>query len=225
MTTISSVVSGYASACLSRTASTGQSLQAGRQEEDNPLKKLFASIDSDGDGSLSGSELSAALSSQEQDAQIDIDGLLGLLDQDGGGSVSESEFAQALAPPPPPPPEEGQAPDLQSLLSGLDTDGDGLSGQEELAAASDSDQASELIALLDLDGDGSLGLEELAEGLRAERAPPPPPEDATADSGTQDDATRQAYASLLQLAIDQYRNTGSSAYAVGSTGSQLDLAA
>lgn len=107
---ISGIGSGYSSYYGSASAIKGNSSNSGSisgSDDDNPLKKLFSKLDSDGDGSISKSELttaaSAASDSQDSDAasgDIDVDKLLGMLDQNGDGSVGESEFASVFAPPP-----------------------------------------------------------------------------------------------------------------------------
>lgn len=143
---ISGIGSGYSSYYGSASAIKGNCSNSGSadqsisgSDDDNPLKKLFSKLDSDGDGSISKSELttaaSAASDSQDSDAasgDIDVDKLLGMLDQNGDGSVGESEFASVFAPspagegqgsgeglasskgsdgrlPPPPPPKPGAA--------------------------------------------------------------------------------------------------------------------
>ncbi|KUM43085.1 EF-hand domain-containing protein [Pseudomonas sp. EpS/L25] len=111
---ISGIGSGYSSYYGSASAIKGNCNSSGRadsgisgSDDDNPLKKLFTKLDSDGDGTISKSELttaaSAASDSQDSDAasgDIDVDKLLGMLDQNGDGSVGENEFASVFAPPP-----------------------------------------------------------------------------------------------------------------------------
>ncbi|MDT3722207.1 EF-hand domain-containing protein [Pseudomonas oryzihabitans] len=111
---ISGIGSGYSSYYGSASAIKGNGNSSGSvdsriggSDDDNPLKKLFTKLDSDGDGAISKSELataaSAASGSQDSDAangDIDVDKLLGMLDQNGDGSVGENEFASVFAPPP-----------------------------------------------------------------------------------------------------------------------------
>ncbi|GEM_PF-5594708 len=211
MNTIGSAGSGYGTLYAATQAT--DSRKAGRSDEQDPLKQLFGALDSDGDGSLSASELSAALSSSGGGAstEIDIDGLLNLLDQDGGGTVSESELAQAFAPPPP---RTGGA-DMPSLPSGLNSEGDDALGVDALDVAGDSDQASQLLVLLDTDEDGTLSLQELQEGLQPQD---PPPSSGMPEAGD----GSQALEALVQMAMGRYRETAS---ATSTPASQLHIAA
>ncbi|MGE6320051.1 EF-hand domain-containing protein [Pseudomonas oryzihabitans] len=109
---ISGIGSGYSSyyssaSAIKGTGATASGNGASGSEDGNPLKKLFGKLDSDGDGSISKSELTTAASAAsdtqtdtDESGDIDVDKLLGMLDQDGDGSVGESEFASAFAPPP-----------------------------------------------------------------------------------------------------------------------------
>lgn len=109
---ISGIGSGYSSyyssaSAIKGTATTASNSVVGGSDDSNPLKKLFSKLDSDGDGSISKSELTTAASAAsdtktdtDDSGDIDVDKLLGMLDQDGDGSVGESEFASAFAPPP-----------------------------------------------------------------------------------------------------------------------------
>ncbi|OAN26569.1 EF-hand domain-containing protein [Pseudomonas oryzihabitans] len=109
---ISGIGSGYSSyyssaSAIKGTATTASGNSVSGGEDDNPLKKLFSKLDSDGDGAISKSELTTAASAAsdtqtatDESGDIDVDKLLGMLDQDGDGSVGESEFASAFAPPP-----------------------------------------------------------------------------------------------------------------------------
>lgn len=119
------------------------------------IEDLFSSIDSDGDGSVSKTELKSfadSLSAQMQSA------LLGA--QESGG-------AQGAFGPPPPPPGEGKS--AADMMSEMDTDGDGSVSSDELKAFGEahgpklSDAASkaeEAFASADTDGDGKLSTEE-----------------------------------------------------------------
>ncbi|KTT57346.1 calcium-binding protein [Pseudomonas oryzihabitans] len=109
---ISGIGSGYSSyyssaSAIKGTGATASGSSVSGSEDGNPLKKLFGKLDSDGDGSISKSELTTAASAAsdtqtdtDESGDIDVDKLLGMLDQDGDGSVGESEFASAFAPPP-----------------------------------------------------------------------------------------------------------------------------
>jgi Ca2+-binding EF-hand superfamily protein len=115
------------------------------------LEDLFSSIDSDGDGSVSKTELKSfadSLSAQMQST------LLGA--QESGG-------AQGAFGPPPPPPGEGKS--AADMMSEMDTDGDGSVSSDELKAFGEAhgpksseraSKAEEAFASADTDGDGKL---------------------------------------------------------------------
>jgi Ca2+-binding EF-hand superfamily protein len=169
---------------------------------------MMAQADADGDGKISQSELASVLTSAtgSADSSADADEVLSALDTDGDGTISEEELIAGLeaqqeesrldesamgAMAPPPPPGAGQAGGgsgsqaASSLLSELDTDGDGqISAAEWAAAQSDSSSsgasgasgasstssaASDLFSTLDADGDGTVSGEELAAGLSSAR--------------------------------------------------------
>lgn len=128
-------------------------------------QKLFSKIDTDGDGSVTKAELtshftsgamSTLLNAQETSGADIADKIMGDADSDGDGALTAAEFAAAApkggpggahgpggagGPPPggPPPGGMGGTEDASSaasdLLSGLDTNGDGVLSAEELAAA------------------------------------------------------------------------------------------
>lgn len=136
-------------------------------------QKLFSRIDSDGDGSVTKTELtshfssasmSTLLSAQETSQADMVDKLMGAADADGDGALTSEEFAAAApkrgpggagGPPPGGPPPGGPPPgggagkteesssSASQLLSALDTDGDGVLSAEELAAAFGSTASSD----------------------------------------------------------------------------------
>ena len=90
-------------------------------------------------------------------------------DSEGAGSLSVDALTEAMSaeqsqrsegPPPPPPAEDDQS---QSLLSDLDTNGDGLVTLDEFMAGKPEDvtesQASQLFSLLDTSDTGSLSVQ------------------------------------------------------------------
>ena len=60
-------------------------------------KKLFAAIDSDGNGSISKNELKAVLMSQRQFSEEDFQSLWSLLDENSDGRISQAEFLNAMS--------------------------------------------------------------------------------------------------------------------------------
>jgi Ca2+-binding EF-hand superfamily protein len=150
-------ISGYSSySSVSSYFQTRSSTQSAEESGAGAsLEDLFSSIDSDGDGSVSKTELKSfadSLSAQMQSA------LLGA--QESGG-------AQGAFGPPPPPPGEGKS--AADMMSEMDTDGDGSVSSDELKAFGEAhgpksseraSKAEEAFASADTDGDGKLSSEE-----------------------------------------------------------------
>ncbi len=143
------------------------------------MGQLVSSLDQDGDGSLSAEEMNAAFASGTtsggDDAKTAVSDVIKSLDTDGDGKLSAAELAsglQAMAasgpasgPPPGPPPGGGSPADMAaSLVSGLDTDGDGKLSQDELAAAFGTQEASSADAATQTSG-GQKSIQELLFGL------------------------------------------------------------
>lgn len=139
--------------------------------------------DSDGDGLLSASEISSALSANApSDAPTDAsakmaEDIVSALDADGDGSLSTDEISSAIsnaasnrssahAMRGPPPGEAGGASGSSGVFESLDTNQDGVVSADEMAAADStgatdaSSAASDLIKAADQDGDGSLSGDE-----------------------------------------------------------------
>ncbi|RXT15675.1 calcium-binding protein [Rhizobium leguminosarum] len=154
-----------------------------------------AQLDSDGDGYVSKAEFVAARPSDvtEDHANTFFDSF----DSESTGSLSVDALAEAMSAqqsqrpggPPPPPVEDD---DLASLLSDLDTDGDGSISKDEFVAGRPSDvtedQAGTLFDSFDSEGAGSLSVDALTEAMSAEQSqrsegrPPPPAEDDQSQS-------------------------------------------
>ncbi len=155
------------------------------QSVDDLASSVVSAGDADGDGLLSASEISSALSANAPD---DAKGLgiedkmasdiISALDTDGDGGLSTTEIASAISsasessstqamrgPPPGPPPSDG-ASGSSGVFESLDTNQDGVVSADELAASGGSDStdasgaASDLIKTADQDGDGSLSGDE-----------------------------------------------------------------
>jgi len=111
-----------------------QSVDSGGSSGTNPASQLasdlFSSIDTDGDGVISKSELETAVTNAGGSTD-EADAFYAKLDPDNTGSVSESAFAQALQPPPPPPPS-----------SDSDTSGDSSDSSSSAASSSGSSSNS-----------------------------------------------------------------------------------
>ncbi|WP_055037025.1 EF-hand domain-containing protein [Blastochloris viridis] len=140
---------------------------AASNEEDTPISKLFSSIDSDGDGSLSADEFSTFVQSLGGSAE-DASELYSSIDSDGDGAVSEEELASALPPPPPPLAEDAAG----SIVSALDSDGDGALSKSELEAfatsvGGSSEEAESILEALDTDDSGTVSTAELTQRIQA----------------------------------------------------------
>jgi Ca2+-binding EF-hand superfamily protein len=183
-------------------------------------QQLFSQIDTNGDGSISQSELEQAVTAAGGTIQA-ADALYAQLDPNNTGSVSEQTFAQALQPPSPTGNSSqdaiasllqaaassgaaaGSPAQLaQTLFSQIDTNGDGSITQSELeqavtAAGGTTQAADALYAQLDPNNTGSVSEQTFAQSLQ-----PPSPSGNTA---------QDALASLLQPA--NASTTGTSAFA------------
>lgn len=155
------------------------------QSVDDVTNAVMEAGDADGDGKLTSSEISTALSAKasgQTDGQDDLAArIVAALDTDGDGSLSSSEIstaitnaasreseAQAMGGPrghhhgPPPAGGSVSASGSSGVFESLDTNKDGVVSAEELAAANSGDgasgtsAASDLIGAADQDGDGSL---------------------------------------------------------------------
>lgn len=159
------------------------------------LSQLFSSIDSDGSGGLSSSELQSFVDTMSKDTRgallsvqegatsetsstdatstTSASGMFSDIDADGDGSISEEElsgYMEANRPPPPPPPREGAR--------------EGSSAEAASASGSSASNASDLLASIDTDGDGSVSQSEVSSFLEANAPPPPPPPEASGSSST-----------------------------------------
>lgn len=122
-------------------------------DELNLSEETFSSMDEDGDGNLSSSEIQNSLSS--------------MLDNMKNQNTSPEEFGQLLSnmglEVPAPPPAMGGMPNTTQMASDIfsssDADEDGLLSIEELGIS------NEIFTSLDTDEDGSISEEELAQGL------------------------------------------------------------
>ncbi|UIK22072.1 EF-hand domain-containing protein [Rhizobium leguminosarum] len=149
------------------------------EDEDGGEGMDVAQLDSDGDGYVSKAEFVAARPSDVTEDQANT--LFGSFDSESTGSLSVDVLAEAMSA------QQSQRPggdDLASLLSDLDTDGDGSISKDEFVAGRPSDvtedQAGTLFDSFDSEGAGSLSVDALTEAMSAEQSqrsegPPPPP--------------------------------------------------
>lgn len=157
----------------------GMRCEGGGGERPNPVAALMSKVDGDGDGSISKSELEAALASVATDDTDDAaaaEALFAALDSDGDGAVSEDEVAQAMAPPrghhgpPPPPPGGSDEVSSDEIFSQLDANGDGVISQEEFAAATGQSTAASGTATAASEDDTTQSLLALLQGATGQQA-------------------------------------------------------
>lgn len=162
---------------------------------------LFSSIDGDGDGSVTQTELDDFMKAN----------------------------APAGGPPPPPPPDEAsensEGDPSSDLFAALDADQSGGVSETELsdflskASSSSSTDSSSLFGSIDSDSDGSITQAELQAYMQSQRPegpPPPPPSDVTNSdpttetsvsaigSSTSSSSSSSNLSSLLAAAIARY---------------------
>ncbi|MBB3301910.1 Ca2+-binding EF-hand superfamily protein [Rhizobium sp. BK226] len=165
---------------------------ASSEQQDGGADMDVAQLDSDGDGYVSKAEFVAARPSDVSEDQAGT--LFDSFDSEGAGSLSVDALTEAMSAqqseraegPPPPPPSDDD--DLASLLSDLDTDGDGQVSKAEFVAGRPSDvseeQAGTLFDSFDSEGAGSLSVDTLTEAMSAqqsERPEGPPPSSSDDD--------------------------------------------
>lgn len=169
-----------------------QTQSAQRPPTKPDAESMFATLDADGDGEVTSTELSAVFGSEDSDS---VTALMSSMDSDESGSISQSELsdsiesvlsqlreqASAQGMPPPPPPAEEE-------FAAMDADGDGSISVDELSSAfaaraeatgETGPSAEDFLARFDSDGDGALSEAELAE---AHQPPPGPPPEAASES-------------------------------------------
>ncbi|MCI8212918.1 calcium-binding protein [Pseudomonas sp. S25] len=168
------MISGVSNSYSSYTSSSASTAASKKFQE-----QLLAKLDTDGDGSISKDELSAANSSSDSKdgITVSLSKAFSDLDANDDDSLDADELAAITAPPPPP---GGQpATDVaEDLLSALDTDGDGTINSDELTAglssAGSTADSAQVFDALDTNEDGTVSLEELTASLQPQQPPAPP---------------------------------------------------
>ncbi|GEO82093.1 EF-hand domain-containing protein [Pararhodospirillum oryzae] len=173
------------------------------------VEDMFASMDSDGDGSLTEEEFTSAVTGASTAggsgsvSSADAQEVFDELDTNEDGVVSASELAAAAPPPPPPPAGDGGAPagggappaggggavssaDSEEDYDPLDTNKDGIVSASERAAATSGGQAS--------------GIESLLSSLGSDGA-------TDDSSGTTSDGATFGAQSLIQQTLMAYSQT------------------
>ncbi len=162
-------------------------------------EQLLAKLDTDGDGSISKDELSTAVSSSEgkDGITVTLSDAFSDLDSNDDDSLDASELASMQMPPPPPRDAAPQTDVAESLLSALDTDGDGTINSDELTAglssAGSTADSAQVFDALDTNEDGTVRLDELTASLQPPAPPAPPASTSTAST---EDTSAQLFSAL-----------------------------
>ncbi len=126
------------------------------------MDDLFSKADSGSDGSVDSTEFADFLSKGPQANSVNAEEAFASYDTDSDGTLSSDEFSagmkdlmSSMSPPPPPPPPSGNggqegsgksSSSAQSILSQLDSDGDGVIDSEELTSGLSNTQIQKMIA-------------------------------------------------------------------------------
>jgi len=180
---------------------SSQPQQDAGQDGMSPADRV-ASMDSDGDGMVTQAEFVAARPDDVSEEQATS--LFASFDSEDAGTLSVDTLSEAMAqgpgqaPPGPPPPSDSGDDAISSLLSTLDSDGDGMVTEAEFVAARPDDvseeQATSLFASFDSEDAGTLSVDALSEAMaqgpgQAPPGPPPP-------SDTGDDTLSSLFSTL-----------------------------
>ncbi|MEY2873172.1 MAG: hypothetical protein RLZZ373_543 [Pseudomonadota bacterium] len=167
---------------------TSQAQRTGPSAEDKA--KMFADMDSDGDGSVTKSEFDA-FKPPEAPSQFNVQRSTAQLAQQSGHSGPGGPGG-AGGPPPGPPPGGMGGPGGSGgdPIQSLDSDSDGSVSSDEFGLDEASDEVKALYEAIDSDSDGALSTDEISgfrEQMQAQMGPPPmgpPPQDASNSSTT-----------------------------------------
>lgn len=123
-------------------------------------ENIFEKFDSNGDGSLDETEISAFAEkiSEISGQAVDVEGLVSNLDSDEDGLVSEEEFeaGRSQGPKGPPPP--------MTEMTGASQDG-GIQSLLDILNSSEDEDVSGFKDSLDTNGDGTVDAEEAKAGI------------------------------------------------------------
>lgn len=169
------------------------------QQQDGGAEMDVAQLDSDGDGYVSKGEFVASRPSEVTEDQAGA--LFDSFDSEGSGSLSIDTLAETMSAQQSER-ADTQSPaaddDLESLLSDLDTDGDGQVSKAEFVAGRPSDvtedQATTLFDSFDSEGAGSLSVDALIEAMSAQSS-----EGSEEASAADEDDDDDQFASLSDI--------------------------
>lgn len=160
--------------------------------DSDSIDSLFTEMDSDGDGSVSTTEVTETVGN--------------LLQQ------LEQQFMLSSTPPPPPPPQEQES--AEDLLSSGDSDGDGnlsiaeFSDALQVTGGSDEvNMLAEMFELADTNEDGVVSQEELSIAMEANQPPSFDEENSeiTTESSTVEET--ENIMSLADVLLERFQNS------------------
>jgi Ca2+-binding EF-hand superfamily protein len=194
---------------------TTQTQRAGPSAEDKA--KMFADMDSDGDGSVTKSEFEA-FKPPEAPSQFNVQRSTSQLAQQSGHGGPPGGPGGAGGPPPGPPPGGMGGPGGAGgdPIQSLDTDSDGSVSSDEFGLDEASDEVKALYAAIDSDSDGALSTDEISgfrEQMQAQMGPPPmgPPPQGASNSSTGTRSSQRPDASeMIRMIAARYAETQSS---------------
>lgn len=158
--------------------------QSGSSSSSSTLTDVFGSLDEDGDGSISKSELETFLSDSSETLTNSVMGS----PRDTGSLLGLFRDAAQLDS------ATGSTASTDQLFSKIDTSGDGSISEDELTtfasglesgSTSATSSIDQLFSSIDADGDGSISedeMESFASNVQSATSAPPPPPPPPADS-------------------------------------------
>ena len=192
---LSSLSSSYGSTRTSQTQRTAPT--------DEQKAKMFADMDSDGDGSVSKGEFDSFKPS-DTPSQFNVQRSTSQFAQQSGQGGPGGPGGAGGPPPGPPPGGMGGAGGGDDPIQSLDSNSDGSVSSDEFGLDTASDEVKKLYAAIDSDSDGALSTDEISgfrEKMQAQmgqdQGQPPmgPPPQESADSGSTTAATSSSSSS------------------------------
>ena len=152
------------------------------QDGANPISQAFSSLDTDGDGTISQSELESAIENAGGTAQ-DADTVFSALGGTSSSGISESAFTQAAqAGGPPPPPDGGPG-------GSGGTKGHHHHHHNSQASGTASDEAAQILSSLQTNQDGTVSDDTLASALGLTTSTDTSSSTATSSSNSTNDSS------------------------------------
>jgi Ca2+-binding EF-hand superfamily protein len=215
------VMSQMSGSDTSSGATSGQSNSQSGQSGTDPISQAFSSLDADGDGNLSQSEMEKAITNAGGTTQ-QADAVYSALGGTSDTGISKTAFTDAAKGGMPPPPMGGpggqggpkSASDITNdIFSSLQTNQDGAVSDNAFASALSSasggssstdstSSASKTASAIDSNGDGSISKSELTSYLESMQ----PDNQSAQNQSTQNQSDNSTLDSLFKLASQSYSN-------------------